>query len=108
MIDTSTDVATAIKCRNGRLVVKRTQDVEPILDANKQRQADAVGGWRRSAKSYMRYVAEIPNIIVERWLKEGFNVFQASEKELRKKLDHPDWSYLKTIPGRLGQRSRHI
>lgn len=108
MIDTETSITTALKCRNGELVIKRTQDVEPILDHNKAMQAEGVGGWRRTANRLGRYVAEIPNIVVEQWLKEGFNVFQVSERELRKKLDHPDWSYLKTIPGKVGQRSRHI
>jgi hypothetical protein len=108
MIDLSTDVTTALSCRNGELIVKRTQDVAPILDHNKRCQAESVGGWRRNAKNNMRYVAEIPNIVIEAWMKEGFNFFTAPEKELRKKLDDPNWSYLKTIPGRLGQRSRHI
>ena len=108
MIDLDSDIKTAIKCRNGELVVKRTQDVAPYLDSNKRMQADGAGGWRRTAKLRRRQIADIPNIVVEAWLKEGFNVFQVSERELRKKLDHPDWAYLKTIPGRVGQRSRHI
>ena len=107
MIELSTDIRTATEARNGRVVVKRTQDVEPILDFNKQMQASQAGGWRR-ANVHRRHVAEIPNIVVEAWLKQGFNMFTATEKELRKKLDDPEWSYLKTIPGRLGQRSRHL
>ncbi len=35
MIDTTTDISTAIKCRDGKLVVKRTQDTTPYLDRNK-------------------------------------------------------------------------
>ena len=108
MIDTSTGISTALRCRNGELVVKRTQDVEPILDHNKRMQADGVGGWRRSVRATRRQVAEIPNIVIEQWLKEGFNIFQVSEAEFRRKLDSPEWSYLRTIPGRVGQRSRHI
>lgn len=108
MIDTSGDVKTAIKARNGELTVYREQDVAPILDSNKRHQAEGVGGWRRTSKWLKRYVAEIPNIVIEHWLKQGFNFFQCTENELRKKLDEPDWSYLKTIPGKLGQRSRHI
>jgi hypothetical protein len=108
VIDTDTDISTAIKAKNGELFVKRTQDVEPYLDANKRMQADQVGGWRRTHGKTRRQVAEIPNIVVEMWLKQGFNIFQVSERELRKKLDEPEWAYLKTIPGRVGQRSRHI
>lgn len=102
------DIQTTREARNGIVTVKRIQDVQPYLDANKRAQANAVGGWRRTAGSLRRQIADIPNIVVEQWLKEGFNIFQASERELRKKLDDPNWSYLKTIPGRVGQRSRHI
>lgn len=108
MIDLTTDITTAIRCRNGQLSISRTQDVQPYLDSNKRLQAEQAGGWRRTARRNGRLVADIPNIVVEMWLKQGFNMFQASERELRKKLDEPEWSYLKTIPGRIGQRSRHI
>lgn len=108
MIDTSCSVSTALHARNGQLVVKRTQDVEPFLDMNKRMQAEGAGGWRRTAKATRRQIAEIPNIVIEMWLKQGFNMFQVSERELRKKLDEPEWRYLKTIPGRVGQRSRHV
>ena len=108
MIDLGTDISTAIKAKNGLLHVKRVQDVEPYLDANKRMQADQVGGWRRTAGKTRRQIAEIPNIVVEMWLKQGFNIFHASERELRKKLDEPEWAYLRTVPGRIGQRSRHI
>lgn len=108
MIDTETSIKTAIAARNGQLVVKRVQDVAPILDHNKAMQADGVGGWRRTARRTRRQIAEIPNIVAEQWLKEGFNIFRVTEQELRKKLDSPEWSYLKTISGKVGQRSRHI
>ncbi len=108
MIDLGTDISTAIKGKDGQLHVNRVQDVEPYLDVNKRAQADGAGGWRRTSGKNRRHIAEIPNIVVEMWLKQGFNMFQVSERELRKKLDEPEWSYLKTIPGRVGQRSRHI
>lgn len=102
------DIAERWKREQGKIVICRTQDVQPYLDANKRMQAEQAGGWRRTAKRTRRMVADIPNVVVEMWLKQGFNMFTASERELRKKLDEPQWSYLKTIPGRLGQRSRHI
>jgi len=107
MIDVETSVSTAIQAKDGKLVVHRVQDVAPILDFNKKMQASAAGGWRR-AQGTRRHIAEIPNIVAEAWLRQGFNMFSASDKELRKKLDEPEWAYLKTIPGRIGQRSRHI
>src|SRR5688500_10827170 len=102
------DIQEAWKREQGKVLIYREQDVQPYLDANKRMQAEQVGGWRRAGKGARRMVADIPNIVVEMWLKQGFNMFSASERELRKKLDEPEWSYLKTIPGRLGQRSRHI
>lgn len=102
------DIAERWTREQGKIVICRTQDVQPYLDANKRLQAEQVGGWRRTAKRNGRLVADIPNVVVEMWLKQGFNMFTASERELRKKLDEPEWSYLKTIPGRVGQRSRHI
>ncbi len=108
MIDTETDIKTAMEARNGRLTVYREQDVAPILDHNKRMQADGAGGWRRTGRSIRRKVAEIPNIVIEKWLTEGFNFFRATENEIRKKLDEPDYSYLKTITGKLGNRSRHM
>jgi hypothetical protein len=108
MIDTESGIKTAIEARNGALTVYREQDVAPILDHNKRMQADGAGGWRRTAKWSRRQVAEIPNIVIEQWLKEGFNFFRCTDNELRQKLDEPNWAYLKTIPGKLGKRSRHI
>lgn len=108
MIEASTDIKTAMQARNGTLEVYREQDVAPILDHNKRMQADGAGGWRRAGSMGRRQVAEIPNIVIEAWLKEGFNFFRCTENELRKKLDEPNWAYLKTIPGKLGKRSRHI
>jgi hypothetical protein len=102
------DIQEAWKREQGKVLIYREQDVQPYLDANKRMQAEQVGGWRRAGKGTRRMVADIPNIVVEMWLKQGFNMFSASERELRKKLDEPEWAYLKTIPGRLGQRSRHI
>lgn len=102
------EITETIKRDNGRIVVCRSQDVSAYLEQNRRDRAEQAGGWRRTAGKNGRMVADVPNIVVEQWLKQGFNMFQVSERELRKKLDEPEWSYLKTIPGRIGQRSRHI
>lgn len=109
MIDTTSslsDVVTRMRAVNGQLHVHRVQDVEPYLDDNKRMQADQSGGWRRASKGNMRKIASIPNIVVEKWLQEGFNAYTADPKELRKKLDDPDYAYLKTVPGKIGRRNR--
>lgn len=102
------DISERWKHEQGKVVIYREQDVQPYLDANKRMQAEGAGGWRRASRRNRRMIADIPNIVVEAWLRQGFNLFQATENDLRKKLDDPEWSYLKTIPGRVGQRSRHI
>jgi hypothetical protein len=66
MIDTQSDLQTVIKARNGQMVVKRTQDVTPYLEANKAAR-NSFSDWRPFAKQGMRQVAEIPNIVVEKW-----------------------------------------
>lgn len=102
------DISETWKAEQGKIVICRTQDVSAYLDANRRKQAEQMGGWNRTMRKTRREVADIPNIIVEAWLKQGFNVFQCSENELRKKLDEREWKDLKTIPGLLGKRSRHI
>ncbi len=111
MIDTTSDVKTAIKCRNGELIVKRTQDTTPYLEAN-ARELNSHGDWRPySGKGNLRKVAEIPNIVVEQWLKEGINIFSpdpAQQRAFRRKLDDYTNKKLRTMPGKVGVRTRHI
>lgn len=109
MIDTSTslgEVLTDIRCDNGQLVVRRTQDVEPILEANK-REYNEAASWRPYAGTSMRKVASIPNVVAEQWLREGVNVFSREPEQLRKvaqKLNSNEWRHLRTHPGKVGYR----
>lgn len=103
------DMRTEIKARNGLLYVNRIQDVEPYLNQNTA-QRNAVGDyknkWSRKDRP-LRMVADIPNVIVEKWLKEGVNVFSNDPdmvNKVRRKLDEPEYRYLKTHPGRIGVR----
>lgn len=111
MIDLDTDIKTAIQCRNGELVVKRTQDVEPYLEANK-REISGAPTWRPYAgKKKLRKLAEIPNIVVEQWLKEGINALSSDpemQKKVRQKLDSNEWQHLRTYPGRMGVRRQWV
>lgn len=97
MIDTETDLHTAIKAHNGQLIVKRVQDTTPYLEANKRERNDFQA--RRGAQ--LRKVAEIPNIVVEQWLKEGINIFDRNDaKKVQQKLNSNEFAYLRTSTGK--------
>jgi hypothetical protein len=81
---------------------KRTQDVEPILNANREDFKDANGGWTQNRD--MRHVASIPNVVVEQWLKAGINVFDNNDwPKVLRLLDMPQYKYLRTSPGKLAR-----
>ena len=79
------------------LITTRTQDVEPILEENKARRNHGIVGkdWR--------HAASIPNIIIEKWIKEkGVNVFNKDHMpKVKQLLNDPEWAYLRTWPGKL-------
>ena len=78
-----------------QITFERVQDVEPILDANKALRTDPV------QSDWGRLVADIPCVIIEKWLhEEGVNVLGLPAEEfarfIAKKLDDPDWRHLRT------------
>ena len=77
--------------------VERWQDCEAIIENNKD--------WQTRGKQTgdFRLVAQIPNIIIERWLNEEAargNRMKWSDKEfdllIKRKLKDPDWAWLRT------------
>jgi|DEB3_MinimDraft_2_1074329.scaffolds.fasta_scaffold00127_4 hypothetical protein len=79
--------------------IRRSQDVEAILDENK-RLASLNDGYSPSRD--MRRVASIPMTVIEQWMKEGINIFDRNCAEaIRRKLNSPEWRYLRTAPGRV-------
>jgi hypothetical protein len=52
----------------------------------------------------MRRVAFIPNIIRDKWInEEGWDCWAPENADrLMKRLNDPDWLYLRTAPGTLG------
>lgn len=113
--DFTDDVSTKIEGREGKILVVRSQDVAPYLRANEQ-ERNSYSDWRpyakrRGQRGEMRKVAEIPNIVVEQWLKEGINVFSqdpAMQRRVRWKLDSNEYRKLRTMPGKMGMRTRHF
>jgi hypothetical protein len=93
------DVATQLLFDgNGDLAVKHVQDVEPILERNKELRSQA----QRS--DWGRHIAEIPNVIMTRWLNEEWARGNVSirlfgpemDALVDRKLKDPEWAYLRT------------
>lgn len=85
-----------------KLIVQRLQDIEPQLDQN-QAHYNSYGDHKASRYKggAQHLVARIPPGLVEQWIKEGFDIFTASDAELRRKLNDPQYRKLRTMPGRL-------
>lgn len=111
MIDTETDISTAIRCKNGELVVTRTQDTTPYVEANKREISEAPS-WRPYAGRKLTCVADIPNIVAEQWMREGINIFHMHDpevaKKVRAKLNSNEYAHLRTFPGQLGARRKWV
>lgn len=86
------------------LTVVNQQDVGPILDLNKKLYNDGTNGYGPTRE--WRRIASIPNVVLEKWLKEEGIRFWDSEDmpKLAAKLDDPEWKYLRTAPGRVSRK----
>jgi hypothetical protein len=90
-------ITSTVDVSPGGLIEKRTQDVQPILDANR---ALANEGRGFSASGDMKRVATIPLIVVEQWLKEGFDIYDpGNSAALMRRLRDGQWSKLRTSEG---------
>jgi phosphoenolpyruvate synthase/pyruvate phosphate dikinase len=90
---------------DGKMTVKTTQDVNPILKKNKQLYTLNDG---YSHSKDLKRVASIPSLVLTLWAKEynGTNNWFAIPKEerqkiLRLKLNSSDFRYFRTAPGRM-------
>lgn len=78
---------------------ERIQDVEPILEWNK-----AVRDMPQPRAGTFRHVGTIPCVVLEKWIHDdGAKILAMRQREfakyVKRKLNDPDWAYLKTIPG---------
>lgn len=81
------------------VTIRRVQDVEPILEANKALYTLNDG---YSPSRDLRRVARIPATVIEQWMKQGINIFDKNcEAAVRRKLNDPQYLYLRTAPGRV-------
>ena len=90
---------TKLKVKDGQVGWMRIQDVEPEIEQNK---AFANAGQQTGD---FHHIGSIPNVILEKWMQEsGVDLFQLPKDEfakfVRKKLDDPDYRFLRTDGGR--------
>ena len=99
----SDEVKTTLEfdAAEGKHILRHTQDVSSVLDANKRAQADSIG---QKFGDFAK-VASIPMAVVLEWKeKYGINVMAPSpEDKIRMValLNDPDYAYLRTRGGRL-------
>lgn len=82
-----------------KFAVQASQDVQPILDANKEDQTFNPTGYSPSRD--MKHVARIPLIVAEQWLNDyGIDVFNQDHKPaVRRLLNNRDWLFVRTGGG---------
>lgn len=84
-----------------KLHVAHTQDISPIIANNiaQANEADKHTKWNDTAR-----VATIPAVVVMEWMKEGINVMSPTyedKQKIKKKLNSPEYAYLRTRGGKL-------
>jgi len=95
-------VRTELHFDGGNMTVNRVQDVEDIIERNKRLQSED----QRS--DWGRHIADIPNVIIERWLNEewqrGNSAIRLFSPEfnalVKRKLRDPDWAWLRATDKR--------
>ena len=71
----------------GTLIRKHTQDItqaflDDLADARNESSSKPTGDFQR--------IASIPTVVAEKWLREGFDLWQANGAEIVKKLQSED------------------
>lgn len=96
-------VATEFGGDDEHTVVRHTQDVAPILDANKH-DHNHVSGW--SPTRDLRHVARIPLVVAMIWLNRyGVDALNRDHRDaVARLLNSSEWSYLRTGGGHIGRR----
>ena len=79
---------------DGKIVINRSQDIQRILDFNKERNIDG-----HNCKSDMRLAGSIPFVVIEMWMKEcGAKIgSQELNEYIKKKLMSGEFSKLVAV-----------
>lgn len=91
-----------------KFTIQTQADVEPILEANKRERNSGHDGFSPSRE--MKKLASVPNAVIALWKERyGVDVFNRDHTQaVRRLLDDPEWAYLRTSPGNVGCRTRHL
>lgn len=83
---------------DGSFALRRSEDIEPIIDANKRGQNEG-DGWSKSRE--WRHVARIPMTVYLQWIQTyGCDPFdKGNEALLNRLLNDPDNRYLRVSQG---------
>ncbi len=77
------------------------QNVDRYIEANKKRQSNP-DYFGYGVKQEYAHVATVPNSVIHKWMKEGINFYRSDDwPKVRKKLNDPEWKYLKTFTGKV-------
>ena len=82
------------------------KDQAAVVDLNKAEQGKDAG---KELDGEMHLVARIPPVIIHQWVMEGLDIFNKDHAAaLWKKLDDPEWRYLRVNTGSIGRKSVHF
>jgi hypothetical protein len=82
---------TSYHTEDDKLIVKRSQDIQDILDFNKERNIDG-----HNVRSDMRLAGSVPFVVIEMWMKESGLKLGSQEfaEYVKKKLMSGDYGKL--------------
>ncbi len=85
----------------GQATISTESDVSPILEANNSLYNDS-SFKQQGMKNSMLKIASIPVDVIAKWkIEEGIDVFnKAHTPRVMRKLNSPDYRYLRTVSGR--------
>lgn len=86
---------------DGTFDLTHTQEVDSIIERNKQRQIDPARGRKQRKKDWWHYAC-VPNVIIMQWSKEvGGNILKKEyEAEFFRRLNLPEHQYLRSTHGK--------
>lgn len=85
------DLKTKYFDEDGKIIIQRSQDIETVLEFNKQRNIEG-----HNRKSDMRLAGSIPFVVVEKWIQESGLKLGSKEfsEYIKKKLMSGDFNKL--------------